>query len=112
MVTVLLRGPTNAETAQGVDTAITTPTSTRVIGVSVSAGIATVNLTSAFAQITGPGLIVAVAQIVFTVTQEPSVTGVLFEIASQPVAVPLASGTLASAPVNRLGFAALAPAAG
>jgi hypothetical protein len=51
-----------------------------------------------------------VAQIVFTVTSLPGATGVTFQLAGQPVDVPVASG--AQVPVaNRLQFAALAPVA-
>ena len=107
----LLQGPTNAETAFGITTSITTSTPTRVLSVSTAGATVTVNLTSEFAQLTGPELISAVAQIVYTVTELPSVTGVLFQIAGQPVSVPVASGTLASTPVNRTEYSSLAPIA-
>ncbi len=108
-VAALLQGPTNAETTFGITTSITTSTPTRVLNVSTEGATITVNLTSEFAQLTGPELISAVAQIVYTVTEVPSVTGVLFEISGQPVSVPVASGTLASSPVNRSAYSSLAP---
>jgi hypothetical protein len=105
----LVKGPTNAETAAGLESAI--PAQTSVIGaVTGTDGVATVNLGGTFGQLVGQAQIQAVAQIVFTATALPGVTGVTFELAGQAVDVPVASG--AQVPVaNRLQFAPLAPLA-
>ena len=50
------------------------------------------NLGGTFGQLVGPPEIQAVAQVVFTASALPGVTGVTFELAGQPVEVPVASG--------------------
>ncbi len=69
------------------------PAQTTVLGAVVGAGgVATVNLGGTFGQLVGQAQIQAVAQIVFTATALPGVTGVTFELAGQAVDVPMASG--------------------
>lgn len=102
----LVDGPTNAEAAAGLQSAV--PSQTVVTSASVSGGIATVDLGGTFAQLVGPAEIEAVAQIVFTATAIAGVTGVAFELNGQQVAVPTATG--AEVPVaNRAQFAPFAP---
>ena len=89
----LVDGPTEAEAVAGLQSAI--PPQTTVLGASIGpGGIATVNLAGSFGQLVGQGQIEAVAQIVFTATglSGTNVTGVTFELASQPVQVPVANG--------------------
>lgn len=107
VLTALAQGPTNAEAAGGVQTALSSQVA--VLGSSVNLGIATVDFNKAFSSVAGPELVVAVAQVVFTATALPGVAGVSFEVDGQPVGVPLPNGTLAQGPVNRLAFASLAP---
>jgi spore germination protein GerM len=105
---VLVRGPSNAETLAGFQSAV--PAQTTVLGAVVGpGGLATVNLGgSTFGQLVGQAQIQAVAQIVFTATALPGVTDVAFELAGQAVDVPVASG--AQVPeANRSQFAELAP---
>jgi spore germination protein GerM len=102
----LVDGPTNAEATGGLQSAV--PPQTQVIAASVAGGVATVDLGGTFAQLVGPSEIEAVAQIVFTATALPGVTGVTFELNGQQVAVPTATG--AEVPVaNRAQFAPFAP---
>jgi hypothetical protein len=107
VIGALVRGPTNAEAAAGLQSEV--PAQTVVIGATVGIdGVATVNLGGTFGQLVGQAQIQAVAQIVFTATSVPGVTSVAFELAGQAVDVPVASG--ADVPVaNRLQFASLAP---
>ncbi len=107
VIGALAQGPTNAEAAGGVQTALSSQTA--VTGATVNLGIATINFNKAFSSIAGPELVVAVAQVVFTATALPGVAGVSIEVDGQPVGVPLPNGTLAQGPVNRLAFASLAP---
>jgi hypothetical protein len=105
---LLVRGPSNAETLAGLESAV--PAQTTVLGAVVgSTGLATVNLGgSTFGQLVGQAQIQAVAQIVFTASALPGVSDVAFELAGQAVDVPVASG--AQVPVaNRSDFAGLAP---
>jgi len=102
----LVDGPTNAEAASGLQSAI--PAQTVVLSASVGAGVATVDLGGTFGQLVGQTQIDAVAQIVFTATALPGVGAVAFQLQGQPVAVPTANG--ADVPVaNRTQFATLAP---
>ncbi|HLI72741.1 MAG TPA: GerMN domain-containing protein [Acidimicrobiales bacterium] len=102
----LVLGPTDAEAASGLLSAI--PAQTTVLGATISGGVATVNLGTTFGQLVGPPQIQAVAQVVFTASAVPGVTGVMFQLDGQPVEVPVASG--AQVPVaNTSQFTSLAP---
>ena len=102
----LVAGPTDAESAAGLQTAL--PAQTPVISASITGGVATVNLGGTFGQLVGPPQIQAVAQVVFTASALPGVTGVTFELSGQPVEVPVASGV--DVPVASTSqFATLAP---
>lgn len=109
VLSALVDGPTQAEAAAGLQSAI--PPQTTVLGSSITtAGLATVNMAGSFGQLVGPAQIEAVAQIVFTATSLSgvNVTGVSFELGGQPIEVPVASG--AQVPVaNQSQFASLAP---
>ena len=107
VLSALVVGPTDAEAAAGLGSAI--PAQTTVLGATISGGVATVNLGLTFGQLVGPPQIQAVAQVVFTAAALPGVAGVMFQLAGQPVEVPVASG--AQVPVaNTSQFASLAPA--
>jgi Sporulation and spore germination len=88
----LVAGPTDAESARGLQSALTTQTT--VLAATIAGGVATVNLGGTFGQLVGPPEIQAVAQVVFTASALPGVTGVTFELSGQPVEVPIASGAL------------------
>jgi spore germination protein GerM len=103
----LLRGPTNAEVASGLQSAV--PPQTTVLGAVLGAGgVATVNLGGTLGQLVGQAQIEAVAQIVFTATALPGVTQVAFQLQGQAIDVPIASGAQVAV-VNRQQFASLAP---
>jgi hypothetical protein len=102
----LFAGPTPAEAVTGFQTAI--PAQTKVVSSSITGGLATVNLNAAFGQVVGPAQVQAVAQMVYTATDQSGVTSVAFELSGQPVSVPVSSG--AQLPVvDRSQFSALAP---
>ena len=104
----LVAGPTQTEAAAGLQSAL--PTDTVVLGATVTGGVATVNMSSAFGQLVGPPQIEAVAQVVFTASALSAVKGVTFQLSGQPVDVPVASG--AQVPVADISqFASLAPEA-
>jgi hypothetical protein len=106
VLTALVAGPTDAEAAAGLQSAI--PVQTTVLGATISGGVATVNLGLTFGQLVGPPQIQAVAQVVFTAAALPGVTGVTFQLEGQSVDVPVASG--AQVPVaSPSQFASLAP---
>ena len=108
VLSALVVGPTDAEAAAGLLSAV--PAQTTVLGATISGGVATVNLGATFGQLVGPPQIQAVAQVVFTASALPGVTGVMFQLDGQPVEVPVASG--AQVPVASTSqFSSMAPTA-
>jgi hypothetical protein len=106
LLAALADGPTNAEAAGGLESAV--PPQTQVVSASIAGGLATVDLAGTIGQLVGQSEINAVAQIVFTATGLPSVTGVSFYFNGQPVSVPTATG--AEVPIaTRAQFASMAP---
>ena len=106
VLAALADGPTNAEAAAGLQSSIAPQT--QVVSATVSGGLATVDLAGTIGQLVGQAEINAVAQIVFTATALPSVTGVSFDFNGQPVSVPTATG--AEVPIaSRAQFASMAP---
>jgi spore germination protein GerM len=103
----LLEGPTSAESQSGYQTFLTG----RQIRVSakVASGIATVDFSANPVQLVGNNQTLAIAQVVFTATQQPGVTGVVFEIDGQPTDVPTASGAEVPGPVDRTSYGPEAP---
>ena len=97
------RPPSNISTA--------IPSNVTVLGVTTQPGnIVTVNMNSAFGEITGPNTELAVGQIVWTVANEVGLrTGVVFEIDGQRTSVPIANGSLVAGPVYLLEFFSVAP---
>ena len=102
----LVAGPTDAEAEAGLQTSL--PAQTTVIDATITAGIATVNLGGTFGQLVGPAQIQAVAQVVFTASGLPGVTGVTFELSGEAVEVPVPSGVEVPMATTAQ-FAALAP---
>jgi hypothetical protein len=105
VISSLLDGPTQSDTAKLLTTAI--PGNVAVLSTTTQAGIVTVNMNAAFGAITGTSIELAVGQIVATIATEigpPYGTGVLFEIDGQRVSVPIANGSQVNAPVYLIEF--------
>jgi len=103
----LLVGPTPEESAAGLQSFLS-GAKTRVTA-KVSGGIATVDFTSNPIQVVGASETLAIAQVVFTATAQPGVTGVVFQISGQPLDVPTASGAAVPGPVDRTSYSPQAP---
>jgi spore germination protein GerM len=105
ILAAMLAGPSRAEAASGIATAI--PNDVAVLSATANATgtVVTVNMNTAFGAITGNNAEEAVAQMVATVAAAygPS-TGVLFEIAGQRTSVPVANASLKPGPVYLLEF--------
>lgn len=103
----LLRGPDATETAAGLTTAI--PTGTTLRSVVLRAGVATVDLSRNFGT-AATAIVMAerLAQVVFTLTQFPSVTGVAFALDGQATATFGGSFMLAQ-PATRASFTEQTP---
>jgi spore germination protein GerM len=99
----LMAGPSQLESANNVTTAI--PDDVAVLSATTQGNVVTVNMNSAFAQITGSNTELAVGQIVATVAAASgNGTGVMFEINGQHTDVPIANGSQVSGPVYLLEF--------
>lgn len=107
VVGALLAGPTATEAAEGIQSFLNR-TGVQVT-LSPTGGVATVNFTSDPILVVGPDQTLAIAQVVYTVTQQPGVTGVTFDIAGKAIEVPTAAGAQVPGPVTRADYAPQAP---
>ncbi len=106
----LVDGPTSAE--QGVidDLATSVPEDTLVLGVAIDDGLATVDLSREFEAGGGSlSMMSRLAQVVYTVTQFPTVDEVVFLLDGQPVTVFSGEGITMEEPASRDGFLRLLP---
>jgi spore germination protein GerM len=96
----LLEGPGAVEAAAGVTSAV--PTDTALLGITVEDGLATVDLSSEFESGGGTlSMTMRLAQVVYTLTQFPTVENVAFELDGQPVEVFSGEGIVLEDPVDR-----------
>jgi spore germination protein GerM len=81
---LLLGGPTDAEEAAEVGSAINR--GTRLLGLTIDEGVATVNLDGTFTGEETPAIAVgSLSQVVYTLTQFDSIEGVVFEVEGTPL---------------------------
>ena len=107
VIEALSRGPTRSEAALGLRSALVGNDVMRSIG--ISGGIASVDLGTGFPDIVGRDQIMALAQIVSTVTGLPGVGRVAFTLEGVPVGVPRGDGAVTTESVSRDDYALLAP---
>jgi spore germination protein GerM/N-acetylneuraminic acid mutarotase len=104
----LLAGPTRTERASGIATAI--PAGTRPLGISIRRGVATVDLTSEYQSGGGSfSMQVRLGQVVYTLTQFPTVKAVRFQLDGAPVNVFSSEGIVLDHPVDRSDYKDLSP---
>jgi hypothetical protein len=105
----LLVGPTAEERAAGLHTQI--PAGTRLLGLTLGDGLATVDLSGEFAAGVDPledrGRL---AQVVYTLTQFPSINGVRFRIDGSPLVFRNGEGAVQTRPQTRRSFEDVTPA--
>lgn len=106
---LLLDGPTSDESAQGLATDV--PTQTRLVSLDLAGRVATVDLSAEFGTVGGSDQVLAVAQIVYTLTESRYIDAVRFSINGRPVEVPDDSGSLSSVPRMRRDYRTVGPAA-
>jgi hypothetical protein len=108
-VEALLAGPDGDREMSGdVETAI--PRGTRLLGLDIDGGIATVDLTSEFESGGGSlSMQMRLAQVVYTLTQFPTVKSVLFRLDGEPVDVFSGEGIVLDKPVTRRDYGDLLP---
>jgi hypothetical protein len=104
----LLEGPDSFEEDYGLRTAI--PDGTQLLGLQIEDGIARVDLTSEFESGGGSASMQArLAQVVYTVTQFPTVKGVRFSLDGEPIDVLGGEGVVIDHPLTRRDYADLLP---
>ena len=105
----LLVGPTTEELAAGLHTQI--PAGTQLLGLTIEDGVATVDLSGEFAAGVDPledrGRL---GQIVYTLTQFPTVDGVRFRVDGDPLVFRSGEGTPQNRPQTRRSFEDVTPA--
>jgi germination protein M len=105
----LLAGPTEDERLEGIQTQV--PDGTELLGLAINRGIATVDLTSEFESGGGSAsMSMRLAQVVFTLTEFPTVKGVQFALDGEPIEVLGGEGVVIDHPLTRKDYAELLPA--
>lgn len=108
-LTALMQGPTPGERAAGVSS--TVPAGTQLRDLNIENGVATVDLTSAFASGGGSAsVLMRVASVVYTITQFPTVQGVTFWVDGNPITSLSGEGLVLDHPVSRTDFEDQLPA--
>jgi spore germination protein GerM len=103
-ITALLAGPTPAESDEGLSTAI--PAETLLLGITIDGGLATIDLSREFESGGGSASMFGrLAQVVYTLTEFPTVDEVNFRLDGQPVTVFSGEGILLEHPVGRDDYA-------
>lgn len=110
LVQTLAFGPTEAEATVGLRTALLAADVVR--SVVLAGGIATVDLSATFTEAVGGDQLLALTQIVFTLTERPGVGRVGFTLEGSPVGVPRGDGAVTLDSVSRDDYSALAPLPG
>jgi spore germination protein GerM len=106
LVLSLAQGPDATETARGLRTAISDPDV--IHSVTVTDPLATVDLSSHFSELPRGDQLLAVAQLVYTLSGIPQVRNLSFTLDGRPTAVPRADGSLSDQPVDRDDYQELA----
>lgn len=106
-VRMILSGPTASEANDGLASDV--PARTRLVSLDVTGRVATVDLSKEFGTIGGSDQVLAVAQIVYTVTASRYIDAVSFAINGRRIEVPDGSGSLSVTPRARVDYRALAP---
>lgn len=104
---VLVDGPTEVEVARGYSTALFGEDVIFVRSVGVSGGVATIDLGPSFNDVTNK--ILALGQIVFTLTGLPGIGLVRFTRDQAPTAVPRSNGEVTTDSVSKDDYSLVAP---
>lgn len=105
----LIEGPTRAETAAGLESAV--PEGTKLLDLDIADELATIDLSEEF--VSGGGSLsmqLRVAQVVYTLTQFATVERVAFRIDGKPVDAVGGEGVVVDPPVDRADFEDVTPA--
>ena len=107
----LLAGPNDTELAARPAMYTVVPAGTRLLGLSITDGVATVDLSREYESGGGSASMFArLAQVVYTLTQFPTVNGVLFQLDGQPVTIFGGEGLILDHAVGRADYQDQLPA--
>lgn len=110
-IRALISGPTPAEADKELSSAI--PGDTLLLGLTIEGGLATIDLSKEFEAGGGSfNILSRLAQVVYTLTQFPTVDQVLFHIDGQPVEVFSGEGVVLDGPVDRDDYSTILPIEG
>ncbi len=105
----LLAGPTDAETEAGMFSSI--PEGTTFLGLAINDGVATVDLSKEYSSGGGSlSMMMRLAEVVFTLTQFPTVDGVEFKLDGEPIDVLGGEGIIIDHPMTRADYEDMSPA--
>ena len=107
VLVALGKGPSSAQAAAGLQSPISTAAPMTILR--DVRGTVTVGVTSTFTNLAENDQVVAIAQLVFTVTAYPGVKDVEVRIGRRPAKVPTSTGRLSGGPLQRADYQALAP---
>ncbi|HET7474378.1 MAG TPA: GerMN domain-containing protein [Candidatus Limnocylindrales bacterium] len=108
-VNALLAGPTAAEDNRNIST--TVPDGSQLLGLSIDSGVATVDLSSEFESGGGSASVVTrLGQLVYTLTQFPTVKSVVVQIEGETKTVFGSEGVVLDKPATRADYVDLLPA--
>lgn len=85
------------------------PPGTEVRGLLVQDRVLSIDLSEPFGLVRGPEQLLAVAQVVWTVTEFPDVRGVLLRVEGEPLDLPVEDGPVSDRPVDREDYRSLGP---
>jgi hypothetical protein len=107
-IRALIEGPTPAEQDTELSTAV--PADTLLLGLTIRDGLATIDLSREFEAGGGSANILSrLAQVVYTLTQFPTVDRVVFHLDGEPVGVFSGEGVVLDGPVSRSDYAGILP---
>jgi spore germination protein GerM len=106
LVELVVAGPSEVERAFGVTTALPAGSVARV---GASRGAAEVELSSGFSEVRGDEQLLALAQIVYTLTEQPGIGGVRFTLGDEPIRIPTEDGVRGDGFLSRDDLSALGP---
>lgn len=107
----LIAGPTAAEQGSGLSSAV--PADTLLLGLDVDDGLATVDLSREFESGGGSfSMLARLAQVVYTLTQFPTIDRVQFRLDGEPVTVFSGEGIVLDQPVDESDFLGSVPIGG
>jgi len=107
-IRTLIAGPTAAEAEAGLSSAV--PVDTLLLGIAIHDGLAKIDLSREFEAGGGTfGMTARLGQVVYTLTQFPTITRVEFHLDGEPVTVFSSEGLILDEPVTRSDYLAALP---